>query len=126
MLLFECFVHGRPPSKKNTKKVIRKYGKTIVLYSERFREWESHALVYLRQAFVGRETIEEPLEIKLVFYFRNRQQEADVSNLVEAPQDALEKAGIIKNDRLIQVVHARKVFDKFKEGMQIELYRVVG
>ena len=63
------------------------------------------------------------IEIKLVFHFKNHQHEADVSNLVEAPQDALTKAGVIIDDKIIQVVSATKVFDG-TEGTDIELYAV--
>jgi Holliday junction resolvase RusA-like endonuclease len=72
---------------------------------------------------IGREMISEPLEIKLVFQFVNRSAEADVSNLVEAPQDVLKKAGVISDDRIIQVVHARKEFGT-GPGMTIELLKI--
>ena len=123
MLMFECWIPGRPPSKKNTKKVVRRYGRTTVIYSKQFREWEQNALVYLKQAAIGYEVIDCPLEIKLIFHFRNHKNEADVSNLVEAPQDALTKAGVITDDKIIQVVHAQKVFEG-REGISIELYSI--
>lgn len=123
MLLYKCFIPGRCPSKKNTKKVVRKYGRTLVIYSQVFKAWEQTALVYLKQSFLGREMIDQPLEIKLVFHFMNHRHEADVSNLVEAPQDALTKAGVIKDDKIIQVVRAQKVF-LGREGTELELYAV--
>ena len=123
MLLYKIFIPGRPPSKKNTKKVIRRHGRTFVLYSKPFREWEETALAYLKGSVVLKEPLSCPLEIKLVFQFNDRRREADVSNLVEAPQDALTKAGVITDDKIIQVVHARKEFGK-EAGTFIELYSI--
>jgi Holliday junction resolvase RusA-like endonuclease len=122
-LLFKCFIPGRPVSKKNTKKFVRRHGHVMVIYSKKFKDWESTAIPYIRQAFVGKQTIACHLEIRLVFHFKNHAHEADVSNLTEAPQDALEKALVIQNDRLIQRVIAEKVFDN-TEGTDVELYAI--
>jgi len=122
-MLFKIFIPGRPPSKKNTKKVVRRHGHTLVIYSKKFREWEALALPLLRRAQAGKKTIDQPLEISLRFHFKNHAAEADVSNLVEAPQDALTKAGVISDDKIIQVVRAEKIFDG-TEGTDIELYEV--
>ena len=122
--VFSIEIPGRPISKKNTKKVVRRYGVSRVIYSPQFREWEKQALIYLKHRAQIFSTIDYHLMAKFVFNFKDHRSEADVSNLIEAPQDALEKAGVIKNDRLIQMVHARKEFGK-KESTLIELYRIV-
>lgn len=113
MLLFSAFIPGRPPSKKNTKKFFR--GR--VIYSKQFREWEKIALTILKPE----KMIDEAINAKFTFHFKNRQAEADVSNLIEAPQDALQKANVISDDRLIHVVIGKKVFDG-TEGTKIELF----
>lgn len=121
--IFKSFIPGRPVSKKNTKKVVRRYGRVLVIYSRQFLAWESVALPVLKRDFAGRQTIDKALEINLVFHFKDKRREPDVSNLVEAPQDALTKAGVIIDDRIIQVVKASKVFDG-TEGTDVELYLV--
>lgn len=66
--------------------------------------------------------LDEPLYVIYKFYFANRQAEPDVSNLIEGPQDVLQKAGIIKNDRLIMRVMAEKFFGVGEPRTEIEIY----
>lgn len=123
MKLFEVFIPGRPPSKKNTKKVVRRHGQTFVIYSPQFKEWEKDALLILKKSYTDLNPIDQPLIIHLVFTFENKRSEADVSNLIEAPQDALTKAGVISDDRIIQVVQAKKEFAK-TAGTLIQLWSI--
>lgn len=122
-LIFKCTIPGRCPVKKNRMKVVRRYGHTNVIYTQDFREWERLALLTLRQVLPN-EVIDEPLEAKFIFYFANKKGEPDVSNLIDSPQDALKKAGVIIDDRIIQVVHAQKFFGE-EPRVEIELYRIV-
>lgn len=123
--VFRCEIPGRPVSKKNTKKVVRRHGLSMVIYSPQFKVWEKTALLILKQ-FVnkGHQLLNCNLEAHFVFRFVNHRSEADVSNLIEAPQDALEKACIIQNDRLIQKVIARKEFGFLEDSTLIELYKL--
>lgn len=121
--IFFIVFPGRPVVKKNTKKVYRKHGRVMIVYSQRFKEWESRALDQIAKEWVGKETIDVPLEARFVFCFENHQGEADVSNLCEAPQDVLEKAKVIRNDKLIQIVNARKEFGVEPKTM-VELYEI--
>lgn len=120
--LFSIEIPGRPVIKKNTKKVIRRYGQTRVIYSKLFLEWEKNALFIIKQAW-RKPAIDVPLEIKLHFFFEDRRSEADVSNLCEAPQDVLQKAEVIKDDRLIQIVSAQKSFHETART-KIELFEI--
>jgi Holliday junction resolvase RusA-like endonuclease len=122
--VFSCEIPGRPISKKNTKKVVKRHGLSLVIYSPQFRQWERDALLILKRLAQGRELLTCKLEAHFVFKFVNHRSEADVSNLIEAPQDALEKACIIKNDRLIHVVRARKEFGFLQDSTVIELYKL--
>lgn len=122
--IFKAEINGRCPVKKNKMKVVRRHGNTIVIYSPEFREWERIALLALKQANQG-QTIDEPLEARFKFYFKNRSGEADLSNLIDSPQDALTKAGVIIDDRIIQLLQAEKVFGH-EPKVEIELYRLEG
>lgn len=120
-MFFSCTIPTRCPSKKNTQKVVRKHGRTFVLYTKQFREWEALALATLKQAWSGRDAFTEPMEARFRFYFKNHQHEADLSNIVEAPQDALQKAGVIKDDKLIWIARLEKFFGE-EPRVEIELY----
>lgn len=104
--IFHAVLPGRPIVKKNTAKHYR--GRCI--YSDRFREWEACSLIFLSRVWKNKKPLEENLWASFIFFFKNHQGEADVSNLIEAPQDALTKAGVIKDDRFIQLVCGRKIF----------------
>lgn len=55
-------------------------------------------------------SIDMPVTAIYRFFFKDRQAEADVSNLCEAPGDLLQKAGLLKDDRLICQLIALKFF----------------
>lgn len=123
MLVFECTIPGRCPIKKNAMKVVRNHGRVNVIYTHLFREWEKTAILYLKSSFRGREVIDMPLEARFTFKFLNHKWEPDVSNLVDSPQDALKKAGIISDDKIIQVLQANKEFGQGEETT-VRLYTI--
>ena len=67
-------------------------------------------MLHMKRQWAGREPIAEPLEVRYRFFFANRQGEADTSNLVEGVSDALQKSGVIHDDKLIHILHASKSF----------------
>lgn len=114
-------IPGRPKVLKNSKRILGRGRRKIVLPSVAYAKWEAHALASLR----GRKSIaliDEPLTAHYRFYFANRQSEPDVSNLIEGPQDVLAKAGVIANDRLIMRVTAEKFFGRGEARTEISLY----
>jgi Holliday junction resolvase RusA-like endonuclease len=93
-------VVGAPRTKKNSGSMWRpKGGGTRYVASEAYRRWEAIALPQLRLAWAGRATITQPVNVRATFY-----REANVGDAVgfyQALADALEKAGVLENDRLI-------------------------
>jgi Holliday junction resolvase RusA-like endonuclease len=122
--IFQATIPGRPIVKKNTKKVTRRYGRVNVFYSPQFIEWERRALHELLKLSRGSQPIDFPLIAVFNFFLSNRQAEPDTSNLVEGPQDALTKAKIIIDDKIIYGLHATKDFDKKNPRTEIKLYRL--
>ncbi len=133
-MIFTCTIKGRPIVKKNTQKVITirrkkaglRFGKRPttkrVIYSPQFLQWEFNAVMDMRQAFKG-EMITEPMKLVLRFYFKDRQAEADTSNLVEGVQDTLKKAGVIKDDKLVVKLEAEKFFGS-EPRVEIEIWKL--
>ena len=119
-MLFKCTISGRCAVKKNNKRVFKRHGRTIVLSSEKVLAWERLALPLIIRAKT-RPMIDFPVEARFKFYFKNRQHEPDVSNLTEAPQDLLQKAGVIQNDKLIVRIVAEKFFGE-EPRTEIELW----
>lgn len=115
-MLFECDLPGRPYVKKNT----ARHYKFGVVYSKQFKSWERNALLILMSYKI---TIEDPIEAHFFFYFLNHQAEPDLSNICEGVQDVLEKAKIIKNDRLIYKLVATKQFGETPKT-KVRLYGI--
>lgn len=128
MVLFKLIIPGRVFVKKNTGKVVSRYfngvKSTVKTVSPQYSFWQGKAvrhILYARRELAC--PIGFPINGKFVFYFKNHQAEADLSNLYEGPQDELQTYGIIKDDRLIHSHDgSRKVFDgEEQERVEIEL-----
>lgn len=62
-------------------------------------------------AEMGFKRITYPVILTIHFGFETHKGEADLSNLLEGPQDCLEDMGIIQNDKLIyHLDDCRKIF----------------
>lgn len=120
--IFECLILGRPIVKKNTQRVIGSGKRKRVIYSKKFLQWQSIANSTIQRGAGVALLINEPIEAHFKFYFKNRSAEADVSNLVEGPQDVLKKTGIIADDKLIMRVRAEKFFGS-EPRTEIKLYK---
>jgi len=116
-ILFSCkFVVPSHSVKKNGKQISfnKSTGKRFLRSNDKalfYEKWLTQKLMCekLKQRI---DTINEPVILKLQFYFPESKYYtkknivsknlADISNLYESPQDALQKAGIIENDRLVE------------------------
>ena len=109
MKLTTLVIPGRVMVKKNSKQISKRGGRIFVRSSNQFTRWEAIASLELRKQFKGN-PFEQELEAHFEFHFANKQSEPDASNCIEGPQDCLQKAGIIKNDKQIKKVVAEKLF----------------
>lgn len=119
--LFHCFVKlDRHTVKKNSRPIKRRRDtfKPYIGKSDKLVGAEMFMTAHFRKALMalpGFEVIKTPVWAVFLFYFpvtdfvvqkgKRRGQISgrlpDLSNLIELPQDSLQKAGIIENDRLI-------------------------
>lgn len=120
-VVFRATIMGRVMVLKNNKRIFGRGRKKIVLPSAKYAQWEPHALAALLRQFKSK-CIDYPVSATFDFYFANKMAEPDVSNLIEGPQDVLVKAGVLKNDRLIQRVTGEKHFGS-EPRVEIELLR---
>lgn len=121
-LLFRCELPGRPIVKKNTQRLVGVGKARRRICAPQYVQWEQNAMASLLNG-KSIALIKGSLFANYVFHFRNKQSEADVSNLCEAPGDVLQKCGVIKDDRQIVRMAAEKVFDG-QEKTVIELYQM--
>lgn len=112
-----------PVTKKNSMRIVRnrKTGKRRIMPSQQYMDYEAAALWHCKRAKVQR-PIEEPVEVKCLFYMPTRRR-VDLTNLLESIDDVLVKAGVIKDDHSgIIVSHdgSRVLYDK--DNPRTEVY----
>ena len=98
---------GRPVILKNSKQIAlnRKTGKPFVRSNDRVDVYKKSAVMILRSQWRGRPAITEPVSMKLTIKLassHDNENIPDLSNLLQAPEDLLQAAGVILNDRLIE------------------------
>lgn len=104
-----------PITKKNSMRIVRnrKTGKRRIMPSQQYMDYEAEAVWHCKRARVQR-PIEEPVEVKCLFYMPTRRR-VDLTNLLESIDDVLVRAGVLKDDYSgIIVSHdgSRVLYDK--------------
>jgi Holliday junction resolvase RusA-like endonuclease len=101
-------IEGLPSQKKNSPQIgyvgkkcpVCGRGQPRVFPDPKYRKWEKLAIPQLQAQWMGRPAVggkKHPLRIDAVFYLGKRQH-YDLSNLLAALGDVLEKAGVITSD----------------------------
>jgi Holliday junction resolvase RusA-like endonuclease len=125
-LLYACAIPGRCYVKKNTQRSVYISGKGLVrINSAKYSRWQTIAQAIMIRAKRGL-PISRPLVATFSFYFKDRQAQADLSNLIEGPQDELKKVGVIVDDRLIVSLGDSAIyFDDGPARVEVELYEAI-
>lgn len=91
-------VFGPPRTKKTSNRIVRAGRRRYVLPSAPHQRWFCAALPQLKAQW-RRQPLSVPVGVRALF-FRERAA-GDLCNYMQALADALERAGIVRNDRLI-------------------------
>ena len=109
-----------PHSKKNSSQICTlKNGKTILLPSKLYKQFEKECLSLISKDL--KVNINTPVNIKAHFYCKTKRK-IDLTNLLEALDDMLVKAGVIEDDnRNIIAAHdgSRVYWDKERPRIEI-------
>jgi len=110
---FVWVVFGDPPSAKNNLRISRRgqvYHKdnSVITYKQLFA---------FQTPAKFKKNITMPVYVHTVIYCKNRRK--DFHNLTAVVYDALEYAGVIKNDRLIVAWSATTGIDSFKPRVEL-------
>lgn len=76
----------------------------VPIPNKNYKAYQKHALLQLAWQWKGKQPIRERLQMIVVFFGAWKESNAnypDESNLIEAPQDILQEAGVINDDRQI-------------------------
>ena len=112
----------KPRTKKNHGQIIHtKSGRHILLPSPSYKEFEKEVIKYVTAEFGNIEPIDFKCNLKCKFY-KDRNYSSDLVGYLQAIQDALVKAGILKDDNtnIVTTVNGSEVHH-YKENPRIEV-----
>lgn len=122
----EFIIPVHPVSKKNSQQIITlktKYGKSrnIIIPSKKYKEFETECLPFLHQVKTQAGVIDSPINMAVSFYV-SKKLKYDLTNLLEAIDDAAVKSGFIADDnRDIIAGHdgSRVFYDKLNPRIEV-------
>ena len=117
-------ITGPPRTKKNHQRIIRVKGRPVIMQAKTAEGWEASAVAQLRtQRPISRgfwEPATVPVSLRALVY-RDRKV-GDLGNYLAAVCDALERAGVVENDRLIQSFDgSRLLIDRKNPRVELEI-----
>ena len=122
--LFRATVHGAPRTKKTSNRIVRVRGRSLVLPSKANQDWSGPAVLQLRAQMKGRPAIATPVNCRALFYRDARR--GDAVGYYQALADALEAAGVVVNDVLIETWDGSRLFvDRHAPRIELELTPLV-
>lgn len=92
--VYDLILSGNPVIKKNSKSFNAKM--KMSLPNPNYAAYEEYNLAYLDKTFSGG-TIDFPV-LFVCFFYKDSKRATDISNLYEAPQDVLVRAGVLQDD----------------------------
>lgn len=113
-------IHGEPRTKKNSQRIIMAGSYPKIIPSKAYKEYEKEALWQL--AGKGAH-ISSPVEVTCRYYMKTKRK-VDLTNLLEATDDILVKAGVLEDDnsRIIESHDGSRVYcDGLDPRVEIEI-----
>lgn len=115
-------IPGEPRTKKNSQQILINHatGKPFIMPSKEYRAYSKHCALFLPKL---KEPINEPVNIKCVFY-RSTRRRVDLVNLLECVADILTENHIISDDNrnvMYAVDGSRVYWDKASPRVEITI-----
>tara|TARA_R100001480_G_scaffold23094_3_gene33334 strand:+ start:1498 stop:1899 length:402 start_codon:yes stop_codon:yes gene_type:complete len=124
--IWKFTIVGKPVSQKNSKRVGVAKGRPYMYTPTSIKEWHKSAVSQLQEQLssklypgIGPKA---ELEIKVISYLA-KGQSIDVDNLASAPMDAMQKAGVYKNDYWARCLISSRKKDWENPRVEIEITR---
>ena len=101
-----------PRTKKNHGNIVTlKTGRTMLLPSKQYKEFEKQVVDFVSSEFGNIEPISNPINLCCHFY-KDKDYKADLMGYMQAIQDALIKAGFLLDDnhKIVQTTDGSEIF----------------
>lgn len=119
----EFTIPVRPATKKNSGQIIQVKGRNILIPSKQYKQFEKDCLPYLYHVKDTAGVINYPVNVQCTF-FTETKRKIDLTNLLNAIDDAMVKSGLIVDDNrdIIAAHDGSRVFhDKFNPRIEITI-----
>ena len=94
--MIQIVLHGKPITKKNSQRILRnRAGKPFIAPSAQYESYAADCVMQIPQD--ARLGIRQPCQVRCVYYMPTRRA-VDLTNLLEATDDILVAAGVLKDD----------------------------
>lgn len=116
----KIILYGKPITKKNSGRIVRNGGRTFLLPSKQFINYEKNCKKQITGAY--RLGIDYPVNLKAIYYMPTRHK-VDLTNLLNATNDILVNCEVLRDDNShIVASHdgSRVLYDK--ENPRVEIY----
>ena len=118
----EITIPGRPITKKNSQQIARnrKTGKSFLLQSKQYREYEKACLWELKN-YRGPTFEGSKLHVKCEYWMPNYRSWPDLIGLMQATWDILEKANIIDDDGNIVIPDGSRIVGVDRNSPRVDI-----
>ena len=113
-------VYTQTPSKKSMHRAgVSRLGTGFIYNAPQYQKWEVRAAKDLVAQMVenGYPCVDYECWARILIY-RRFKRIADLSNLIQSVEDALQRAGCIENDRLIRSLDGSRVYHGVEAGTE--------
>lgn len=117
----KLIIYGKPITKKNSMQIISIGGRPRLIQSKAYREYEKQCLMQIQPW----EHFDKPIHVKCLYWLKDKRK-TDLTNLLAATHDILQKAKIIEDDALIVSLDGSRIMgvDKLNARVEVEIYEV--
>jgi len=113
-------LYGKPITKKNSMQIISCGGRPRLIQSKAYREYEKLCLAQFPSwgNIVG--MCSTPIQVTCLYYLKDKRK-TDLTNLLAATHDILQKAEIIEDDALIVSLDGSRIVGVDKDNPRVEI-----
>ena len=112
--LYELTINLPPRTKKNSQVIAKRNGRTFLVQSKLYREYERDCLKVIKPP---EKPIDEPVNVMMHFYMPTKRR-VDLVNLENACLDILVRAGVLADDNhnIVESMDGSRVFHSKDES----------
>ncbi len=114
----------KPRTKKNHSSIVTlKNGRTLLLPSKPYKEFEKSVCQFIKGYFKVLNPIDRPCNLKCVFY-KDKNYKSDLMGYLQAIADALVKAGLLVDDNsniIVSTDGSKVLLDRERPRIEVEI-----